>query len=445
MMLRTTRSDVRRPDSAARCLRHPRSLFWDRRGANLTEYIILIAAVALVAVAGYRVFGRELDAKIRCDAASITGAAERCSLAGGEPTMAPVGNVPESPARPSDGGGDPKKGNPVLGFFKSVGNALAHTAAAGIVFGIRDDAVGLWHLITNPWGTIKDAGTGIYHQIRDRAESDAVTAVDQWRHGNKWGAAWTVAKGAWSSSEGLLLNTFVIDSGVKNDWKNGNYPSAIGRVVWNVGSWFIPGVDVAEWASKASKIGKAADAAEEAAKAAKGADDAAKGADDAAKADKAGKTGKALHIDPVTARTLEKYGLTPDSELYRVVNPKYLNTKEGTIAGNPNSVALIRDPYHLVENPVAKAFEDAGIKLPPDFPRTIPATTSADKVGPGLNVAVKDPALYGDAGKVTIAIKVKDILDAGGKFYPDSGAIGQTLDPLYVTFDGSIPYRKVPP
>jgi Flp pilus assembly pilin Flp len=36
----------------------------DNRGANLVEYIILVGVVALIALAGFKIFGKKVDAKI---------------------------------------------------------------------------------------------------------------------------------------------------------------------------------------------------------------------------------------------------------------------------------------------------------------------------------------------------------------------------------------------
>jgi pilus assembly protein Flp/PilA len=50
----------------------------DTRGANLVEYIILVGVVALIALAGYKVFGTSVTAKINQQAGgvnSINGAA----------------------------------------------------------------------------------------------------------------------------------------------------------------------------------------------------------------------------------------------------------------------------------------------------------------------------------------------------------------------------------
>ena len=48
-----------------------RRLLKDTRGANLVEYIILVGVVALIALAGYRVFGEQVTTKIEEQSDSV--------------------------------------------------------------------------------------------------------------------------------------------------------------------------------------------------------------------------------------------------------------------------------------------------------------------------------------------------------------------------------------
>ncbi len=45
----------------------------DTRGANLVEYIILVGVVALIALAGFKIFGQKVDAKIQDPAGKVGG------------------------------------------------------------------------------------------------------------------------------------------------------------------------------------------------------------------------------------------------------------------------------------------------------------------------------------------------------------------------------------
>ncbi len=49
-----------------------RRLVADRRGANLVEYIILVGVVALIAIAGFKVFGSKVRGKIDEQAGSVS-------------------------------------------------------------------------------------------------------------------------------------------------------------------------------------------------------------------------------------------------------------------------------------------------------------------------------------------------------------------------------------
>ncbi len=134
----------------------------------------------------------------------------------------------------------------------------------------------------------------------------------------------------------------------------------------------------------------------------------------------------------VTEQVMKDYNLTPDTIVYRVTPKEYV--KDGVICGNPESCALIRDVYNPVENPRYADIIAHG--LPPgDFPKTIgPLVDASSLEVPSLNVAVVDPSLYarGKEGYVKVGIRLGDILDQGGKIYPDVvGAAG--LKPLIVT------------
>jgi len=54
----------------------PSPSFWtrllrDRRGANLVEYIILVGVIALVAIAGFKIFGAKTRAKVDQQASAV--------------------------------------------------------------------------------------------------------------------------------------------------------------------------------------------------------------------------------------------------------------------------------------------------------------------------------------------------------------------------------------
>jgi pilus assembly protein Flp/PilA len=50
-----------------------KKLLKDRRGANLVEYIILVGVVALIALAGFKIFGQKVQSKIEQQSDTVGG------------------------------------------------------------------------------------------------------------------------------------------------------------------------------------------------------------------------------------------------------------------------------------------------------------------------------------------------------------------------------------
>jgi len=45
----------------------------DTRGANLVEYIILVGVIALIALAGFKMFGQQVTTKIQTQSGTVGG------------------------------------------------------------------------------------------------------------------------------------------------------------------------------------------------------------------------------------------------------------------------------------------------------------------------------------------------------------------------------------
>jgi len=54
-------------------LMRTKKLLQDTRGANLVEYIILVGVIALIAIAGFKMFGSKVTDKINEQAGSVGG------------------------------------------------------------------------------------------------------------------------------------------------------------------------------------------------------------------------------------------------------------------------------------------------------------------------------------------------------------------------------------
>ena len=50
-----------------------KKLLQDNKGANLVEYIILVGVIALIAIAGFKMFGTKVQAKVEEQAGSVGG------------------------------------------------------------------------------------------------------------------------------------------------------------------------------------------------------------------------------------------------------------------------------------------------------------------------------------------------------------------------------------
>ncbi|MGP3984238.1 hypothetical protein [Streptomyces sp. KR80] len=181
------------------------------------------------------------------------------------------------------------------GFFGCAWDQGTQVVKGVFVDGIWGDLTGIVDLFkSETWSGIADYGG----QLGDQWLKDAKDAGEKWDNGDyldaltDWGGASlnTVLK--------VGDDVFVGDE-VRDRWNNGEKTRAVTDVVWNVGSLFIPGYDVAKVVGKVGKLGKlgkiaddlaeAGDAARRARKAAEagdvqGAHKAAKEADEAADA-----------------------------------------------------------------------------------------------------------------------------------------------------------------
>jgi hypothetical protein len=137
-------------------------------------------------------------------------------------------------------------------------------------------------------------------------------------------------------------------------------------------------------------------------------------------------------VDANTMQLMKSAGLTQDSFVYRVMEPKYLDVKNNRVAGNPDSCASILHP----DTPPRI------INLPDGGEVRMPLSSNASDAGPGLNVALTSPAnVYGDASRVLIGIRLGDMLASNGRVFRDTSSGFQGS--YYITFDGSVPFYYV--
>lgn len=124
-------------------------------------------------------------------------------------------------------------------------------------------------------------------------------------------------------------------------------------------------------------------------------------------------------VDPAVAREMREYGIDADTPLYRWTERRFLNESSMQAEANANSCARILDGYG----------------------DTCRAIDAADLSSPGLNVTLKQGNAYSDGGRAQIAIRLGDVLEQGGRIYPDIMAAAQGLRPIYLTLPrGSVPF-----
>jgi len=154
--------------------------------------------------------------------------------------------------------------------------------------------------------------------------------------------------------------------------------------------------------------------------------------------------GAPVPIDAATRDILTSYGLTEESRLYRWTEREYLGA-DGTISGNPRTVAVVADTDHLVPHPMLEQAQRLEMEAswPASVPKYVPAAAPARTLGPTLNVSVKRSDVYG-RGRTLISVRVGDVLAAGGRLYRDIDATAGQVRPLVVTVPRPIPFRFEP-
>ncbi|MFE7773976.1 Tox-REase-5 domain-containing protein [Streptomyces sp. NPDC057445] len=193
-------------------------------------------------------------------------------------------DVPASATDESEAGDGGDKGDEEdcggWGFFGCAWDRGTQVVKGIFVDGIGGDITGIIDLFKpETWSGMADYGS----QLGDQWTEDSKDAGEKWDNGDYLGAL-----GDWG---GASLNTVVkvgddvfVGDEVRDRWNNGEKTRAVTDVVWNVGSLFIPGYDVAKVVGKVGKLGKLGKIAEEVAEAAGDAGEAAKKARKAADA-----------------------------------------------------------------------------------------------------------------------------------------------------------------
>ncbi|MFF2408808.1 Tox-REase-5 domain-containing protein [Streptomyces sp. NPDC058092] len=166
------------------------------------------------------------------------------------------GNGGGDKAREEDCGG--------WGFFGCAWDRTTQVVKGLAVDGFWGDVTGIIDLFKpETWSGIADYGK----QLGDQWMQDSQDAGDKWGDGDYLGAVWDWGKASVNTVVKVGDDVFVGDE-VRDRWNNGEKTRAVTDVVWNIGSFFIPGYDVAKVVGKVGKLGKLGKVAEKVAEAA---------------------------------------------------------------------------------------------------------------------------------------------------------------------------------
>ncbi|MCN9244451.1 restriction endonuclease fold toxin 5 domain-containing protein [Streptomyces sp. RY43-2] len=205
-------------------------------------------------------------------------------------------DVPVSDADKPDDGGDGDNGgdgggdkNDCDGFWGCSWDKISQVGKGLGVDGVWGDLEGIGALFDpDTWSGMADYG----EQLGSQWVEDSKDAGSKWDKGDYLGAIGDWGGASLNTGVKVLDDMFVGDE-VRERWNNGQKTRAVTDVVWNVGSLFIPGYDVAKVVGKVGKLGKLGKVAEKIAEAADKAGDAAKRARKAAEVGDVGEARKA--------------------------------------------------------------------------------------------------------------------------------------------------------
>ncbi|MGW2064424.1 Tox-REase-5 domain-containing protein [Streptomyces sp. NPDC001937] len=190
----------------------------------------------------------------------------------------PVSDADSGDSGDSGNDGDKKEDCGGWGFFGCAWDRTTQVVKGLAVDGVWGDVTGIIDLFKpETWSGLADYGK----QLGSRWTQDSKDAGSKWDKGDYFGALGDWGKASLNTVVKVGDDMFVGDE-VRDRWNNGEKTRAVTDVVWNIGSLFIPGYDVAKVVGKASKLGKLGKVAAKVAEAAENAGNAARRARKAA-------------------------------------------------------------------------------------------------------------------------------------------------------------------
>ncbi|MFB6709975.1 Tox-REase-5 domain-containing protein [Streptomyces sp. NPDC056333] len=254
----------------------------------------------------------------------------------------PVSDADSDDADDSGNDGDKKEDCGGWGFFGCAWDRTTQVVKGLAVDGVWGDVTGIIDLFKpETWSGLADYGK----QLGSTWTEDSKDAGSKWDKGDYFGALGDWGKASLNTVVKVGDDMFVGDE-VRDRWNNGEKTRAVTDVVWNIGSLFIPGYDVAKVVGKASKLGKLGKVAAKVAEAAENAGNAARRARKAAEVGDIDGVRKAAKEADEAADEAEDAARRTGCSI--ALGPRVRYGGYGGISGSGTGVLAAGPPNHVI-------------------------------------------------------------------------------------------------
>ncbi|WP_371796476.1 Tox-REase-5 domain-containing protein [Streptomyces sp. NBC_01718] len=254
----------------------------------------------------------------------------------------PVSDADSDDSDDSGNDGDKKEDCGGWGFFGCAWDRTTQVVKGLAVDGVWGDVTGIIDLFKpETWSGLADYGK----QLGSTWMQDSKDAGSKWDKGDYFGALGDWGKASLNTVVKVGDDMFVGDE-VRDRWNNGEKTRAVTDVVWNIGSLFIPGYDVAKVVGKASKLGKLGKVAAKVAEAAENAGNAARRARKAAEVGDIDGVRKAAKEADEAADEAEDAARRTGCSI--ALGPRVRYGGYGGISGSGTGVLAAGPPNHVI-------------------------------------------------------------------------------------------------
>jgi len=140
------------------------SIYRDRRGAGLVEYLIVVGLIAVVCLAGWRAFGAQVDAKASAQSACVESFSCGPGSAEGAEVTAAAATPIQGAAALAVGGAATATGT-APAPSRGLGTRILDFGKGVVVDGLWGTITGLYQVVRHPIRTVQGLGHAIAHPI----------------------------------------------------------------------------------------------------------------------------------------------------------------------------------------------------------------------------------------------------------------------------------------